>query len=436
MVCCVLLRESTRYSNLQAVIKVLSPKGDFLHTNMGSKSKFTLNTNTGTYMRRINSIYRVSIISCFFFYFFSINNTVFAKTVELAEAIRILRIKEKTVDSISWECVTNRHQSDEGGNLVAINEPPLPSHAAVYVDAKGRYIVKTSIKVQSSKEVLDTEYITISTFDGKAKRSERTSVSPKGNRIDGYIYPENRNDLDPVNWNLYPEGIGFVFPYFAWTTGALDGRTKFLSDYLEYIHSLNRKITIDEDYNGLWTITVPDFVDQQAKVTVCVQIKYDPAKGRSGAVVSVRKCDLDVIDAPDKGAMTTYELQKSGEFFVPKAIKQEQLMGPGKPSRYTVLEYKNVKVNEPIPENAFEIDWKKNTAMVDYVAGQNYLISDAPGDEAQAVRDFMSLEGISRPPTIQNRSPISLYFRIALVVFGLSLIAYVIYSFFRKKNAS
>jgi hypothetical protein len=376
------------------------------------------------------------LVVLFYFPFSSIFfvNTVFATTIEIDKAVQILKIKEKTIRSISWECQTNRYQSDNKGNLTLINEPPLPCFASVYVDSKGRYLVKTKIKVQNTKEVTDIEYITFSTFDGSVKRSEITKVSPDTNRIDGYIYPVDRSDLDLVNWNLYPEGIGYVFPYFSWTVGALDGKTKKLSEYLEYMLLLNRKITIVEDQSGIWTITVPDFVDQQDDITILIQIKFDPTKGKSGAIISVRKCDSEVIDMLDKGAITSYELQEIVGFFVPKIIKQEELMGINKPSQYTVIEYKNVKINESVPETAFNITWQTGTAMIDYVAGKSYLVSDSPIDESQSVRDFMSLEGISKPPVIQNRA--TFYYRIVLVILALSLITYGLYCRFKKKNES
>jgi hypothetical protein len=386
-------------------------------------------------------VFFLSTLIVLFFACIQIGSLLFGEDIDVKKAISIIKIKEANVRSFEWKCNVERHSLEK-------KEKDL-GHSHVYLDKQGRFRVDSTFVSPWIDGVTPFLYNQQRiTFDGKILRSEeaemhlhsetedvqkieKSSLSFFGEISQGYNVTNTG-----INWRGAPVGAGYFFPFTgAWD--GVDGLRYFpplcFSDVLQELVKQKKVVQITENDAGVWDITYPFYLVPENNIQIYCKVQYNPGNGDVGTINAVWRGTEDDLKDKDLPPFISFEYQVISNFFVPQKVNiLVDVDKDGKPSKYDVYTFTDVKVNEVLSPLDFLIDWQRGTNVYDYVTEQFYVVTGDPIDEAESVKAFKRIHGLVPDPTISNNSPFWLL-RMALLLLAILLVAYCIYRYFRRR---
>ncbi|MDR3108417.1 MAG: hypothetical protein LBU65_01840 [Planctomycetaceae bacterium] len=386
---------------------------------------------------KINYYHWLVRVSLFFLFVATCSFNVSAtdKEIDVQKAISVVKMKESTITSLRWHSRVERVTDEK--------EKYLSGEAIVYYDQKNRFRIQKSETIPWVAGV--SPFIScqmLITFDGKIQRMQESSKGVQSGDNDPLkavekVVPDGMISIglntknNGVNWRGSPEGFGLFFPYVGTWDESVYPLRKF-SDILQKTVKQKKYIKIFEDSDGVWSITYWALKIQDWEV-YC-RVIYDPAKGKSGAILNVFISELAALDNTDVPPTVSYKYDRVGDFFIPTEIRfLVSADKTGRPSIYDVYSIDDVEVNKEFSESDFVIDWQKGTNVYDDVTKQFYVVTGDPIDEADAVKAFKRMHGLIPEPTIPDNSQFG-FLRMILLLLPILLVAYGLYRYFRRRG--
>jgi hypothetical protein len=175
---------------------------------------------------------------------------------------------------------------------------------------------------------------------------------------------------------------------------------------------MGRLARVTEDDQGIWHIEVVD--DANAKSLK--RVDYDRSKG--GVVLGAV---WTMGNPPTAFKRIAVELQQvEGGYFVPKMVENRFVLNT--PVTVDRVFFRDVKLNRPVSDSAFQVPFPAGTQVVDYAEKKAYVVGAKPKDEQALIQAFMHLSGMPpQPPPPALWTRILLYGGPAVIVLVASV---------------
>jgi hypothetical protein len=153
-----------------------------------------------------------------------------------------------------------------------------------------------------------------------------------------------------------------------------------------------RKVRITEPEPEIWRVEFLNWGMRNDDGGQIIEVDYDHNRGVITQAVWRHRT------VPTAWKRIDFELQKLGsDIWVPKMVQDVQLLD--KPKIVSRLYYTNVKINEPIDERVYQLEFPAGSQVVDYVEKKAYTVGQTPKDEQEMIKAFVRLHGLTVPPT-------------------------------------
>lgn len=205
--------------------------------------------------------------------------------------------------------------------------------------------------------------------------------SPDGFPGEGKVWGDTAEFFRLFHWC---SGVGYFPPYFMGMS---------LVDRIQQDRSQGKPVRVTADDRGLWHI---EFVYWEVKTNDhLVVVDYD--RGRGGVITKAISKHKTLPNSTYR--QIDYDYQKvGGDYWVPKLVRNTWLKN--NPVNSDRLHYANVKVNEPVDERAFRIEFPAGSQVIDYVEKKAYTVGGKPKDEQAMIKAFTRMHGLSAKPPV------------------------------------
>jgi hypothetical protein len=338
-----------------------------------------------------------------------------AKSLSPEAALDVIKSLEKRIRNASWNVeISAGTLSDPKDYSSFVREPGLQSSKGkvIFENIRGRYrydseVVTAWIQGKAAFGAAIESFAFNGTAAQKFDRSAPGDKLPKNDSpalgtVKEGNFAEFMKECGPES------GIGYFPPFFY--------NIRF-SEYVRRAIAEKTLVSIQEDDNGVWLITLRD-----QEYTGKVIMEYHPLKGGvfssvqwiggSGGTVW-RKVDYDL-----------YKLNE--DVWLPKACHMVFPLDR-KESR---LEFTDVHVNFSVEESVFQIDFPVGTRVTNYIEQKTYTVGSGIEDDQAKVRAFMLENGLYVPEE-QLITWKTIVFSIAA---GVLVIAFGFLLFLRRKK--
>jgi hypothetical protein len=186
----------------------------------------------------------------------------------------------------------------------------------------------------------------------------------------------------------WQSGVGYFPPYVAGVS---------LPEEIRRQRAVGRAVRITEDDRGMWHAELPNW-ESATDDGQTIVVDYDRNRGVITRAVWRPRTNPTVWKQID------YEFQKVGaDWWVPKTVQSVHLLS--KPRGNDRLHYSEVKVNEPVDDRVYRLEFPAGSHVVDHVEKKAYTVGQTAQDEQAMIKSYVRMHGLTVPsPPLWKRA--------------------------------
>ncbi|SRR5579875_240694 len=342
------------------------------------------------------------------------------KTIPVSEALQVIESLEKRIDNVQWKV------NAVYGKLTDINDfnsmiPNKQSESSFVIMEPRSGRCKIEIKsIAPWEKGLDSHLAAHNmwSFDGEqARRFERTKPGqslPGNQDPPGHGAIQTEIDSDMQNFIL---GAGLMCfpPYFRGVRFSELIREQMAKNTVNVVSNENGilRFSISEENGMMWSIDYD---------TLKGGVISDAIWGGAGKKLVVKHLNI--------------RLQKIGDFWCPEEVVIVQPIS--KPPDIFRLTYSDVKFNQPVNREIFQIEFPKYTGVTDYINKKFYRVGGGFIDDRDATLKFMEREGLKQSDAAKSIQPKSsrnlILLACSVVLLVIIVIILIMRTYYKKRT--